>query len=193
MDALASDDTLLFEGFRLDRRRSCLLNQDEDGAWRPVALGSRAIDVLIVLADRQGALLSKDEIMAAAWPRTVVEANNLAVQISALRRILDRDRAEGSCIQTVPGRGYRFVAPVVRTNSTAPAVALPPSGNGMDEAMTADKPLRGRPDVLARARSATRPSIATAASAWRDRRHHRRSALRRRWGRGMAFAVVRVR
>jgi hypothetical protein len=55
--------------FRLDRRLGCLLKQDEDGAWRPVALGSRALDVLAILADRQGALLSKNEIMAAAWPR----------------------------------------------------------------------------------------------------------------------------
>ena len=150
MDALASDDTLLFEGFRLDRRRGCLLNQDKDGAWRPVALGSRALDVLAILADQQGALLSKDEIMAAAWPGTVVEDNNLAVQISALRRILDRDRHEGSCIQTIPGRGYRFVAPVMRTNSAAPPAALSPSGNEVDEHITADEQLQGRPGVPAR-------------------------------------------
>jgi TolB-like protein len=117
MDALAAADMLLFEGFRLDRCRGRLLKQDEDGAWHPVALGSRALDVLTVLADRQGALLSKEEIMAAAWPRTVVEDNNLAVQISALRRILDRDRTEGSCIQTVVGRGYRFVASVTRVGA----------------------------------------------------------------------------
>ena len=61
MDALAPADVLLFEGFRLDRSRGCLLKQDEDGAWRPVALGSRALDVLAILADRQGALVSKDE------------------------------------------------------------------------------------------------------------------------------------
>ncbi len=121
MDAPASDDTLLFEGFRLDRRRGCLLNQDEDGSWRPVALGSRALDVLAILVERQGALLSKDEIMAAAWPGIVVEDNNLAVQISALRRILDRGRTDGSCIQTVPGRGYRFMAPVTQCEAETPA------------------------------------------------------------------------
>jgi class 3 adenylate cyclase len=57
--------------------------------------------------------------MQAVWPRTVVEENNLMVQISALRRILDRDRVDGSCIQTVPGRGYRFVAPVTRVEPAA--------------------------------------------------------------------------
>jgi DNA-binding winged helix-turn-helix (wHTH) protein len=66
MDALAPADILLFEGFRLDRCRGCLLKQAEHGAWRPVTLGSRALDVLAILADRQGALPSKDEIMAAA-------------------------------------------------------------------------------------------------------------------------------
>ena len=150
MDALASPDILVFEGFRLVRGRGCLLRQGEDGAYRPVAIGSRALDVLSVLTERQGALLSKDEIMAAAWPGTVVEDNNLAVQISALRRILDCDRHEGSCIQTIPGRGYRFVAPVMRTSSAAPPVALPPSGNGVDEHITADEHLQGRPGVPAR-------------------------------------------
>ena len=150
MDALAPADMLLFEGFRLDRRHGCLLKQDEDGAWRPVTLGSRALDVLAILADRQGALLSKDEIMAAAWPGTVVEDNNLAVQISALRRVLDRNRAEGSCIQTVAGRGYRFVAPVVRTDFPAPPLALLPLGNGVDEHITADEQLQTPPGVRAR-------------------------------------------
>jgi TolB-like protein/DNA-binding winged helix-turn-helix (wHTH) protein len=150
MDAIAPADMLSFEGFRLDRRRGSLLKQDVEGAYRPVAIGSRALDVLAILADRQGALLSKDEIMAVAWPGTVVEDNNLAVQISALRRILDRDRAEHSCIQTIPGRGYRFVVPVVRTNAAAAPLPLPPSGNGADEHIAADEQLQGRPGVPAR-------------------------------------------
>jgi TolB-like protein/DNA-binding winged helix-turn-helix (wHTH) protein len=150
MDALAPPEFLEFEGHRLDRRLGCLLKQDEDGIWRPVALGSRALDVVAILADRQGVLLSKDEIMAAAWPGIVVDDNNLAVQISALRRVLDRNRAEGSCIQTLPGRGYRFVAPVTRTNSAAPPVALPPSGNGVDEHITADEQLQTPLEVPAR-------------------------------------------
>jgi DNA-binding winged helix-turn-helix (wHTH) protein len=128
MDALAPADMLLFEGFRLDRRRGCLLKQDEDGAWRPVTVGSRALDALSVLADRQGTLLSKEEIMAAAWPKTVVEDNNLAVQISALRRILDRGRTNGSCIQTVVGRGYRFVASVTRVGADERS-AIPTAGH----------------------------------------------------------------
>ncbi len=53
--------------------------------------------------------------MHAVWPETVVEDSNLTVQISALRRILDEGRSEGSCIQTIPGRGYRFVGRVTWT------------------------------------------------------------------------------
>jgi TolB-like protein/DNA-binding winged helix-turn-helix (wHTH) protein/Tfp pilus assembly protein PilF len=165
MDAIARADMLLFEGFRLDCRLGCLLKQYEDGAWRPVALGSRALDVLAILADQQGALLSKDEIMAAAWPGIVVDDNNLAVQISALRRVLDSNRAESSCIQTVPGRGYRFVAPVTRTNSAAPPVDLRPSGNGVDEHITADEQLQNPLGV-----SACLDEPPSQASRWRPRR-----------------------
>ena len=70
--------------------------------------------MLGVLVERPGDLVSKDEILAAVWPGIAVEENNLTVQISTLRRILDQGRAEVSCIQTVPRRGYRFVAPVTR-------------------------------------------------------------------------------
>ena len=107
METLASGAIFLFEGFRLDRRG--LFRLDERGVFVPVAIGSRALDLLRVLVAAGGDLVAKDEIMAAVWPGTVVEDNNLTVQISALRRILDRGRAEGSCIQTVAGRGYRFV------------------------------------------------------------------------------------
>jgi TolB-like protein/DNA-binding winged helix-turn-helix (wHTH) protein len=120
---LGSGDTLIFEGFRLD----CggLFRLDDAGSPIPFSLGSRALDLLGLLAGHQGELISKDEIMAAVWPRTVVEENNLTVQIAALRRILDAGRAQGSCIQNVPGRGYRFVAPVRRVDLAVPASALP--------------------------------------------------------------------
>jgi len=114
---LGSADILFFEGFRLD----CggLFRLDAPGNPTPVQLGSRALDLLGLLAGRQGELISKDEIMATVWPRTVVEENNLTVHIAALRRILDAGRAQGSCIQNVPGRGYRFVAPVRRADPAA--------------------------------------------------------------------------
>jgi adenylate cyclase len=112
MDAQAFSDTLLFEGFRFNRRGG--LFRRDHGADAPVEIGSRALDILGVLVARAGDAVSKDEIVAAVWPGRVVEDSNLTVQISALRRVLDRDRSQGSCIQTVPGRGYRFVGAVMR-------------------------------------------------------------------------------
>jgi TolB-like protein len=133
MDALASDDIFLFEGFRLERRGGGLLRRDEHGVFVPVAIGSRAVDVLGVLAERPGDLVLRDEIIAAVWPTTVVGDNNLNMQIAALRRILDDRRSEGSCIQTVAGRGYRFAAAVTRiaVGARAGVTALPESGVGL--------------------------------------------------------------
>ena len=125
MDALAAADISLFEGFRLDRRGGVLFRRDQQGVFAPIAIGRRALDILGVLVERPGDLVSRDEIIEAVWPGTTVEDSNLNVQIAALRRILDDGRAEGSCIQTVSGRGYRFVGPVTRVEPAAP-----PAGTG---------------------------------------------------------------
>jgi TolB-like protein/DNA-binding winged helix-turn-helix (wHTH) protein/Flp pilus assembly protein TadD len=82
-----------------------------------VELGSRAFDVLMVLTEARGALVTKDEILSRVWPDTVVEENNLVVQISALRKALGEDR---DFIRTVSGRGYRFVADI-RTSAAEAA------------------------------------------------------------------------
>ena len=68
-----------------------------------IALGARALDVLIALAERAGGLVSKNELLEVVWPGLVVEENNLQVQVSALRKALGRE-----AIATIPGRGYRF-------------------------------------------------------------------------------------
>ena len=79
-----------------------------DGA--PAALGGRAFDLLLALARRPGQLVGKHALMDLVWPGLVVEENNLAAQISALRKVVG-----GDVIATIPGRGYRFVAPVEST------------------------------------------------------------------------------
>jgi TolB-like protein/DNA-binding winged helix-turn-helix (wHTH) protein len=123
------DDIFLFEGFRLDRSGGGLFCRDEHGAFAPMAIGSRAVDVLGVLVGRAGDVVSRDEIIAAVWPQTVVEDSNLNMQIASLRRAIDDGRADGSCIQTVPGRGYRFVAPITRVERAAFPVSASDSGN----------------------------------------------------------------
>src|SRR5260370_22478526 len=120
MDALSTDISL-FESFRLDRRAGVLFRRDERGVFEPIPIGSRALDILGVLVERPGDLVSRAEIIETVWPGTAVEDSNLNVQVAALRRILDDGRAEGSCIQAVIGRGYRFVAPVTRVERAAPA------------------------------------------------------------------------
>src|SRR5580704_10728389 len=119
------DDSFQFEGYLLDRRG--LFRRDERGLFVPLAIGSRAFDLLGVLVGRAGELVPRDEIIAAVWPATVVEDNNLNIQIATLRRLLDHGRLEGSCIQTVAGRGYRFTAPVTRV----PAAAMVEASKGL--------------------------------------------------------------
>ena len=118
-DGLGSVDILHFEGFRLDRRAGCLCRVDHAGIATPIALGSRTLDLLALLVSRPGELVTKDEILAAVWPGRVVEEANLNVQISKLRHILDHNRAQGSCIQTVVGYGYRFTGAVVPAEPAA--------------------------------------------------------------------------
>ena len=124
MDGLGSADILLFEGFRLDRRGGVLYRSAQGAVGVPVELGPRTIALLGLLAARQGDVVSKDAIMKAVWPGRAVEDANLNMQISKLRQMLDQNRGEGSCIQTLRGRGYCFVAPVTRLGADAPP-ALP--------------------------------------------------------------------
>jgi class 3 adenylate cyclase/predicted ATPase len=114
MQGLVPSEMFLFEGLRLDGSGG-LFRHNDNGAFVPVAIGSRALDILRVLIARAGEVVSKDEIITAVWRGIAVEDSNLTVQISALRRVLDQGRSNGSCIQTVSGRGYRFIAPVTRS------------------------------------------------------------------------------
>jgi TolB-like protein len=107
-------DICLFGGFRFDRRSGVLFRRDERGMFAPLVMGSRALDILSVLVERPGELVTRADILASAWPGMAVEDSNLNVQIAALRQVLDAGRPEGSCIQTVRGRGYRFTEPVTR-------------------------------------------------------------------------------
>jgi TolB-like protein len=125
MDGLGSADVFLFEGFRLDRDGGALFRLDHGGRAEPVKLGARALGLLRLLVERHGELVSKDAIMHAVWPGRVVEEANLNVQISKLRHILDQGREQGSCIQTVPGHGYRFATQVTRPNVAERAAVTP--------------------------------------------------------------------
>jgi predicted ATPase/DNA-binding winged helix-turn-helix (wHTH) protein len=95
---------LVFGRFQvLPHRRELLA----DG--HPLKLGGRAFDVLMVLLEACGAVVSRDTLMDRAWPDRIVEENALPVQISALRAALGADR---DLILTVPGRGYQFTGEI---------------------------------------------------------------------------------
>jgi TolB-like protein/DNA-binding winged helix-turn-helix (wHTH) protein len=113
-------DLFLFHGFAFDQRGGGLFRRDQRGGLTPVPLGTRALDVLGALLERAGEPVTRDEIIAAVWPETVVEDNNLNMQIAALRRVIDDRAATASCIQTIPRRGYRFIAPVIRDRQRTP-------------------------------------------------------------------------
>lgn len=92
----------------------------------PVTLPAKTLDLLTLLIARAPRLATKEEILTAVWPDATVEEGNIAFHVAALRKTLDGDATE-SCIETVRGRGYRFVAPVV-----AKPIILPPSTQSLD-------------------------------------------------------------
>ena len=97
-----------FGGFRLDTAARVLTSRDGE----PLALPSRAYETLLHLVERAGQLVEKTSLMAAVWPRSVVEENNLSQCIFLLRKVLGETVGERRFILTVPGRGFRFVASV---------------------------------------------------------------------------------
>ena len=114
--------------FRLDTRGELLLLGDE-----PVTLGRRAVAVLRVLIERQGAVVLKDALIEAAWPGQTVEDSNLTVQIAALRRVLGTVPGGDRWVETLPRRGYRFVGPIVVAQQADVTAAEPP-GRAVGEA-----------------------------------------------------------
>ena len=106
-----------FGSFRLSKDQRQLL----DGAT-PVRLGSRAFDLLTALIERAGEIVSRRDLEARAWPGTIVEETSLRVHMSSLRRAIG-DGVDGArYIENVPGRGYCFVATVVRGDAVDAAL-----------------------------------------------------------------------
>ena len=120
--------TYLLGPFRLDVAAEILFRGAE-----PVALGQRAVALLRLLVERAGEPVSKESLLAGAWPGVFVEESNLAVQVAAVRRALGAEPGGERWIETLPRRGYRFVGPVQSQDqpisapvpSAAPELALP--------------------------------------------------------------------
>ena len=125
---------LEFGPFQVDPEQRLLLRDQQ-----PVALSPKAFDLLVILLERSGQIVHKDELMKMLWPDTFVEESNLGQHIFLIRKALG-ERAQGSSyIVTVPGRGYRFAQKVrilpreVEDESSHPlngAERSPTNGNG---------------------------------------------------------------
>jgi DNA-binding winged helix-turn-helix (wHTH) protein len=105
--AVRHDLTFAFGPFRLFPCRQLLMLGEH-----PVKLGGRAFELLRLLVERAGQLVTKDELIAAAWPDTFVHDSNLKVNMHSLRRSLGDTQKRPAYIATIAGRGYRFVSTV---------------------------------------------------------------------------------
>jgi TolB-like protein/DNA-binding winged helix-turn-helix (wHTH) protein/Flp pilus assembly protein TadD len=119
-----------FGSFRLDTGERLLLR---DGIEVP--LTPKVFDLLLVLVENSGHILEKDTLMKAIWPDAVVEETNLTRNVSTLRKALGESPDARPYIETIPWRGYRFVASVkdVTNNNTETAITTPPSPPALSE------------------------------------------------------------
>ena len=143
--AVSVERTISFGPFRLLPRQRLLLE-----AGKPVHIGSRCLDLLIALVERPGELLSKDELISRAWPSTHVVEGNLKFQVSALRRALREGQEGRRYLETVPGRGYRFVSDIIAEGAAAPSSAPASPSTTMHNLPRRLTALIGRDEVVAK-------------------------------------------
>ena len=108
-----------FGPFRIDDGERVLLRNG-----RPESLPPKAFDVLLMLVESSGHIVEKDDLMNRVWADSFVEEANLKVTVSVLRKALDQDAGEQQYIETVPRRGYRFMADVRELSDQPPGLIL---------------------------------------------------------------------
>ena len=142
-----SDQIVEFGMFRLDVAGRLL---QRNGVT--VKLGSRALDLLIALVERAGDVVSPRELIARAWSGLVVDEANVRVNIASLRKCLGEGKDGARYIVNVPGRGYSFVAPVSRMESSPgepdATRSLHPRAAGESPRSVPGQSLPGRPTRL---------------------------------------------
>jgi DNA-binding winged helix-turn-helix (wHTH) protein/TolB-like protein len=148
-----------FGRFRLKRAERVLLREGE-----PVPLTPKVFDILITLVENSGRVVEKDDLMKKVWPSTYVEEGNLTQNVSLLRKALGESAGGAQFIETVPRRGYRFVAPISETFSeSSPSISSPvetpiaSNGNGSGE--FPPSVLESTPNVAETNASAVGPSF----------------------------------
>src|SRR6188474_2927726 len=109
----------LFDSFRVDVSERLLFKDN-----REVSLTPKVFDTLLVLLENSSHVMTKKELMRQVWPDSFVEENNLAQNISILRKALGKTHEGEHYIQTVPKRGYRFVGDVRATGGEEESVIV---------------------------------------------------------------------
>jgi predicted ATPase/DNA-binding winged helix-turn-helix (wHTH) protein len=140
-----AEHEISFGPFRLLPARRLLLEGDS-----PVRIGSRALDLLIALVERHGEPVSKPELIARVWPHAFVEEGSLKVNIFKLRRALADGQAGNRYISAVAGRGYCFVAPIIRLAEPRPATAQHSAAEPLTNVLKPLTRLIGLDDVISR-------------------------------------------
>lgn len=140
MHAAGEADDLAFGDFLLVRADERLI-----GPAGPVRLGNKAFRVLVMLAEREGRLLTKDELFASVWDGMIVSESALTTVIKELRRALGDRPTEPRYIESVYGRGYRFLPPVAKADPTAPHGGAPQASAGSRKAPSPPEPIGEAP------------------------------------------------
>jgi DNA-binding winged helix-turn-helix (wHTH) protein len=126
-----------FGNFRLDTKEKILFRDN-----KPVPLRPKVFATLQVFVEHAGHLLEKDELMQKIWKGQFVEESNLSFNIKVLRRVLDDDAHQPRFIETVPRRGYRFIAEVNRNQAPIFVGAESSDSHTASEAVASPRPIK---------------------------------------------------
>jgi predicted ATPase/DNA-binding winged helix-turn-helix (wHTH) protein len=118
---LETRDVISFGPFRLFTAQRLL-----ERAGAPLQLGSRALDILIILVEHAGEVVSKKDLISHVWPDVTVDESGLRVHVAGLRKALGEGREGARYVSNIPGRGYCFVAPIARPSVSAKAFVPAP-------------------------------------------------------------------
>jgi predicted ATPase/DNA-binding winged helix-turn-helix (wHTH) protein len=144
----ATMNSIRFLEFRLDPANQCLWRRTDSEEEARVALTPKAFDVLRYLVEHAGQLVRQDELLDALWPGGYVQPEVLKHQVLKLRQALDDDPRYPRCIETVPRRGYRFIASTSGEVEEAPRAGM---GSAQILLVGRDEALAGLHDCLTKA------------------------------------------
>lgn len=142
----AAQQVYSFAEFEVDAKKRLLLKNAQT-----ISLNSKAFDLLLVLIENRGQIMTKEELLETVWVNQFVEENNLTVHISALRKIFGEKKGEHQFIVTIPGKGYKFVADV-RLPFESSEQEKPKSLSVLQNSLTVYAPPRFETNLIGRTR-----------------------------------------